>query len=116
MRTMGQAGGAEGHALTVDEMPLHSHTVNDHVHSIPSLSVDVKASSAAATTTTAAGNVLATATLIGGGGPKVTAIGANTGFAGGTTTSVGNGKAYATLPPYLAVNCIIAMQGAVPVP
>jgi len=133
MRVLGEAGGTEAHTLTLAEMPLHSHAVNDHTHAIAPLAVDIKASSAPATATTAAGNVLATAALLSGGGPKVTniynagpsdvSLGAgsataagNTSFAGGTTTTVGNGNGYPIVPPFLALHCIIAIQGAVPVP
>jgi microcystin-dependent protein len=132
-RVLGESGGAESHALTLNEMPLHSHVVLDHTHAIDPLAVDLKASSAPATSTTAAGNVLATATLLGGGGNKVTniynagpanvsmaataaTVTAATAFAGGTTTEVGNGKGYPIIPPYLTVKCIIAIQGVLPTP
>jgi microcystin-dependent protein len=131
-RVLGESGGAESHALTLNEMPLHSHVVLDHTHTIDPLAVDLKASSAPATSTTAAGNVLATATLIGGGG-KVTniynagpadvtmaaaaaTVTAATAFAGGTTNSVGSGNTYTIVPPYLTLKCIIAIQGVVPTP
>jgi microcystin-dependent protein len=133
MRVLGQSGGAESHTLTLNEMPLHSHIVNDHTHAIDPLAVDLRASSALATSTTAAGNILATAALVGGGGGKITnvynagpadvsmaataaTITAATAFAGGTTNSVGNGSAYPTIPPYLTLKCIIALQGVVPTP
>lgn len=133
MRALGDVGGAEAHTLTVGEMPLHSHAVNDHTHAIAPLTVDLRASSAPATATTASGNVLATAALVGGGGNKVTniynagppdvsmaaagaTVTAATAFAGGTTTAAGNGNGYPILPPYLTLKCIVAIQGVVPAP
>ena len=132
LRVLAEKGGAESHTLSVAEMPVHSHAVNDHIHPIPSLTVDLRGSSAAATSTSAAGNVLATAAMAGGGGSKITniytagpsdvslaagstTVAGDTSPAAATTTSAGGGQAYSIAPPYLTLKCIIAIQGVVPV-
>lgn len=130
-RDQGEAAGVESHALSVSEMPAHDHALGTHAHDIPELAVGLRASSAAATSVDPAGNVLAMATVTGNGNPKVTKIyapgaadvslgaGGNTaasvtGSATGMTASVGAGAAHPNMQPFLAVRCIIAIEGIYP--
>jgi len=127
-----QMAGEEAHALTVDELPAHSHAVSDHAHPISPLTVDVKASSGAATSAAASGGALATATLSSGSGTKITGVygigpadvslGSTaastttgiTGASGATTSAAGAGQAHSLMPPFLTLRCIIAIKGAFP--
>src|SRR5262245_22132190 len=70
-RVAGEAGGQESVTLTTAALPSHSHSIQSHTHAIPSLPVDVKASSAAAASASPAANVLAMATAGSGGAKKV---------------------------------------------
>ena len=129
---LGQEGGHETHQLTVGEMPAHAHTVNNHAHAIPTLPIDIKASSGAATAAAASGQVLATGTLLNGNGSKVTGVydagladvslgsSAAATAAGATlasaptTTAAGNDQSHPIMPPFLTLRCIIATKGAFP--
>jgi microcystin-dependent protein len=129
-RVIGEKGGNESHALTIDELPAHSHAAGSHAHPIPALTLDLKASSSAAISTSAAGNVLATVasqgnqksvTRIYGGGAADVSLGASgatlasaTGNASGVTSSAGGDAAHPILSPYLGVRCIIATSGIFP--
>jgi len=131
-RVMGEVGGSEAVTLTTAEMPLHVHTLASHTHTIPGLPVDVRVSSFAATKGSPAGNVLAKATLEQGGtgsltnvystgladallaaGSAVTEPG-TTGSASGTTLTAGGSQPHQNMPPFLGVNCIIALEGIFP--
>jgi microcystin-dependent protein len=136
-RDMGEQGGTETHTLSVAEIPAHSHGGGAHTHDIPSLTVNIGASSGAATQASAAGNVLATATLAAGGGngnggnAKLTniysagpanvslgtgssTVAGTTGSANGGSDAAGGGQPHATMPPFLTGNCIIALVGIFP--
>ena len=130
-RTIGEKGGAEEHALTIDQLPAHSHDVGSHAHTIPALAIDLKASSGAANSTNPAGNVLATAVPQGNQkagvtrvyatgaaavsmGPSGTTAPSDTGGASGVTATAGGDGTHPNMPPFLAVRCIIATQGIYP--
>jgi microcystin-dependent protein len=94
----GQAGGAESVNLSVNNLPPHAHTVSP------------AGSSGDATDISPAGKAPATkarTTLYANPTP-------GTNLAATTTSSVGAGTPVPTLPPYLALNCAIAVQGIFP--
>jgi microcystin-dependent protein len=132
-RDLGEVGGTEAVTLTIPEMPLHVHMLAPHTHDIPALPVDVRASSFAATKNSPAGNVLAKATIEqGGGGTPLTNIYSTgladvtlaagtavsapgtTGSASGMTMPAGGNIPHQNMPPFLVVNCIIALEGIFP--
>jgi microcystin-dependent protein len=123
LRDLGEVGGTETVTLTVSEMPTHSHALAAHTHDIPALPVEVRASSFAATKTSPNGSVLAApSTNIYGagladvklaGGAAVSSPG-TTGGASGPTTTAGGNAPHQNMPPYLGVQCIIALEGIFP--
>lgn len=129
-RSIGENGGSEAHARTIDELPAHSHDVGSHSHGIPALALDLKASSGAATSTGAAGNVLATVATQGNQksatriyaagaadvsmGPSGATAPSNTGSTSGVSQTAGGDAAHPTMPPFLGVRCIIATVGIYP--
>jgi microcystin-dependent protein len=123
LRDLGEVGGTEIVTLTISEMPMHSHSLAAHTHDIPALPVEVRASSFAATKTSPAGSVLGTPStnIYGAGIADVTlAAGAavsapgTTGGASGPTTTAGGNTPHQNMPPFLGVNCIIALEGIFP--
>jgi len=99
-RQMGDHGGEEAVTLTVDQMPSHSH---------PAL-----ASSNTGTSDAPAGRVLAN-TAVGGEDPKIySSATANVSMGPSAIGSVGGGKPQDNMPPFLTVNCIIALNGIFP--
>jgi microcystin-dependent protein len=112
---LGQAGGAEIMTLTANNLPAHSHTV--------AISVTVSASNTAATANVP---TVGTSTLgvpvdpysgdainlFNGGAPN---IALNTlAQANGTTGTAGSSQPFSIVPPYLALNFEIALQGIFP--
>jgi microcystin-dependent protein len=93
--SLGQTGGVEEVALTIGQLPAHSHQ--------PAASSDI------GTTASPANAVWAAApdTPFTDNGPDVT-------MRSVTLAPVGNGGAHENLPPYLAVNFIIATTGVFP--
>ncbi len=95
---VGQAGGAEEVTLAADEMPAHSHAIAASsaagTEADPTNAIPARGSSGAAAGYTQGG---ATGTL-----------------AAHAVSHSGGGKPHANLPPYLAVNFIIALQGEWP--
>lgn len=94
-RRLGEKGGAESVALGVNEMPAHGHTFR-------ALSCDGNSADPG-------GNVLA---KIKGGFESNDKP--DTDLSADTITSSGGGKAHNNMPPYLAMNYIIALQGVYP--
>lgn len=121
----GGTGGEATHKLSVAEMPSHSHTVNSHSHSIPSLS-----GSTNNTGLHAHGQLVTAATGSGSTGVRrdyqsdgssdaypqgvdtlssgshehtVSTTAANTGSSSPGTSSAGSSSAHNNMPPYLVV-------------
>jgi microcystin-dependent protein len=123
---LGTASGAENAALTVANMPAHTHTAT---FTPASGGGTLQASAAPANSKTPSGNYLADATDTTGSGSTfenyVTPAAAGTlgNLAGlsvtgaGTVTnaSTGGGQAAATMPPFAVLNFIIAINGYYPV-
>lgn len=106
---LGDAGGAETHALSVSEMPSHNHSVNDpgHSHFINNLSGINNILGADGPGGTFGDEVSG---LTSGGvfGPTGrAAIGINTGVTGVSINSEGGGSAHNIRQPYMAVEYLI---------
>jgi microcystin-dependent protein len=84
----GSTGGVENVTLTVDQMPAHSHEVDNHDHSIPGLLT--------APIQTGAGVAYAPNPIPG-----------STGGASPDTNSQGGGQSHTNMPPYTAVTFMI---------
>ena len=94
--TIGQSGGQASVVLSVEQLPRHHHTLlgND----------------SPATSPTPSGNTLASnskAPMYNAEAPKAALHANSTGFTGANAP-------VPTMPPYLGLNCIIALQGAFP--
>lgn len=136
MFTLGQTGGAENTALTVNNLPAHNHTAT-----ATSVSTSAVAPGASATSTlkavnsdadqkNAGGNSLANAkglnSAYSAAAPNISMNAASiettlSGLNIATTTSTnvsigstGNSQPFAIMQPYTVVNCIIAWQGIYP--
>jgi len=95
-RSLGETGGEENHTLTTNEMPGHTH--------------QARASSAEATETTPFGNVEASKARV----PLYTPGPANVSMNGTAIGVSGGSQPHNNMPPYLTLNCIIALQGIFP--
>jgi microcystin-dependent protein len=95
-RILGEQGGQETVTLTVEQMPAHRHPI--------------KASSAAGNSKAPSGNVLAN-----GGSTAVYSNQApDVELGSKAVTSVGQGQPHENMQPFLAMTCIIALQGIYP--
>jgi microcystin-dependent protein len=92
--SIGQRGGVETHPLTRNEMPAHTHQVT--------------ASTATAEVTSPAGAVWGTTSK------PAYASGADTTLLPTALETVGSGQPHQNMPPFLAVNFVIALTGIWP--
>lgn len=114
---IGQRGGQEAHTLSVTEIPAHTHAATTTVD--PS-GLKMRGNDGAAATPEPGANALAST----GRNNTYAAVAPNVdmapGSVGGTASaatvigSAGGGQAFPSMPPYLVLNCIIALQGVYP--
>ena len=97
---MGEQGGEQAHTLTQAELPQHAHTIGATTQT-------GRATMGGIDNTPANGNVLAAAR-------GHYAQGGDTLLAPGTLQAVGGSQAHLNMPPFLALNFIIALQGIFP--
>ncbi|MQA22529.1 phage tail protein [Rugamonas rivuli] len=97
-RSLGEQGGVTSVTLGPEHLPQHTHSVN---------------------ALTAAGTQAAPgpSTLLADGGPVPLYTGFGGGMAArGTSSAAGSSQAHNNMPPYLALNFCIALQGEFPAP
>lgn len=100
-RRLGDMGGSADVTLSVANLPSHAHTAT----------LDLKASSGPANTADAVGNSLAAAPIYKNASPGVDM---DPGSIAESTSDSGNDQAHQNMPPYLALNFIIALTGFYP--
>lgn len=111
--TQGERSGTEGHVLTIQQLPAHTHP-------LAASKSNAISSGAAGTVPTGGNKVMAQA--LAAVGKSVVPVqlygtGAVTGaMAADTLTNVGSGQAHENRQPYLALNYIIALVGLFPTP
>jgi microcystin-dependent protein len=94
---LGEKGGTEAVTLSVSQLPAHNHTVA------------MPASDALATSKVPSGRVPASGKALEYADPP-----AQTTMAATVTGAAGSGAPISKMPPFLALNCVIAVQGAWP--
>ena len=97
-RTLGQTGGVEEHVLTAAEVPAHTHSL--------------RGSSANGNQATPGGNILGHALADDDPDHTYRNVAPNVNMHAGAVTSPANG--HENMPPFLVVNCAIAMTGTFP--
>ena len=101
-RNIGTRGGTETETLTVGQMPAHAHDV-----------VNLRATGNPADASDPAGNSLGLAEIYSPATPDA-ALGAGSVSADPNTSAAGASQGHSNMPPYLAVNFIIALVGIYP--
>ena len=96
---LGQKGGAESVVLTTNELPQHTHTIGN-----------LRAAASPADASVPTGNSLGMAPAYNSGSPSVDMHAGSVGPFGNT----GGNVAHPNMPPYLAINYIIALIGLFP--
>lgn len=96
----GEKAGEEAHSLDVNEMPVHTHTL--------------QASGAPATQAGPTGNLLAMPSLSVGAVYSTTAETQDVSLGASAIANTGSGQGHNNMQPYLAVNFCIALQGLFP--
>lgn len=94
--TLGEYGGEESHALTLAELPGHTH--------------DVKVDSKEGTSVTPAGSYPAKTS----GGTSAYGSTSSATMAASSIANAGGGQPHENMKPFVTLNCIIALQGIFP--
>lgn len=95
--TLGERGGEEAHTLSINEIPVHTHSVS--------------ASSSAGDDVNPAGHLLASPLS-----PSYRPPGAAVTMAPASIANVGGSQAHQNMQPFLTLNICIALQGIFPSP
>lgn len=109
---LGQFGGVEAVALSVQQMPVHTH--------VPTTTATLNASAGSGAVNSAEGNALFSATRTDTGPTIYVTTAPNVAMKAGSVTvtteiaNTGGSQAHENRMPYLAMNYIIAMQGVFP--
>jgi microcystin-dependent protein len=121
-KTLGERGGSEYTILTNDQLPSHNHLVN--LSATGEVNVKMSASSAKGNTTTPGPTTVPAQVLSGllpinaySTSPDTTLLPINTTTTvnvSGNTAMTGAGRTVSIEQPFLAINFIIALQGAYP--
>lgn len=104
---LGSTGGASTVTISIAQLPSHNHTVTDpgHTHGVTDPGHIHTALVASSTNTAGAGAGTSTA---GNTGSATTGLTVNSAVTGVTTNNTGSGNPVDILPPYAAINWIIA--------
>lgn len=105
-RSLGQAGGTETHTLIQTEMPAHTHTAT--------ATTTLRGNSGAANAGSPANNALANTgrtNIYSNSAPDVNMATATTTI---TNQNAGSSQPHNNMPPFLALNFVIALQGIYP--
>lgn len=97
-RRQGETGGAETHTLNPSQMPMHTH------------SVAPRASTATGSASSPSGGVPASRPRV----PLFEAGSGNTEMAAVTSSPAGGNQPVPQMPPYVGINCFIALEGVFP--
>lgn len=103
-RRLGQQGGVQDVTLTQAQMPAHTHAT-------AAAAGNLVATTNPPNTADPRGNWLAAADVFGSDPPNVDM---STDLFGDDISATGGGQAHTNMPPYLALNFIIALQGLFP--
>ena len=95
---LGQRGGTESHVVTLAELPSHSHALMADPREATAASPAGKVPAKTSDGTSAYGSL------------------ASTTMKSGSVSSAGAGQAHENMKPFIALNCIIALQGIFPSP
>jgi len=98
--TLGERGGEEAHTITMQEMPLHNHSLNAKTDPVTT-------------------NIPAAVNFLGQTAPNLVYSSQGQNFTTmnpGSLSNVGGNQAHINMQPYLALNFCIALQGIFPTP